>query len=169
MSEQTWKPLFRTPKSTVTKVLQSPAFIHSRKQAGVIVDDAGALRDLADAVETLNHADAPLAAIADRVAAAVTFLRCHADSLSTPSSAGQRVLPSDADADADAGDPVTAGAASVTRERLIVAALHYLVTPDDLVPDFRPGGYIDDVLLLSWVFGAAARVLEPFMPDDPDA
>jgi hypothetical protein len=167
MSEQTWKPLFRTPKSTVTKVLQSPAFIHSRKQAGVIIDDAGALRHLADAVETLNHADAPLAAIADRVAAAVTFLRCHADGLATAASAGQPVL--SFDAAAEAADPVTAGAASVTRERLIVAALHYLVTPDDLVPDFRPGGYIDDVLLLSWVFGAAARVLEPFMLDDQDA
>ncbi len=165
MSEQTWKPLFRTPKSTVTKVLQSPAFIHSRRQAGIIFDDAGALRDLADAVETLNHADAPLSAIADRVAAAVSFLRFHADSPRRGCEAGSETGSSEA----EAATRCTAGAASVTRERLIVAALHYLVTPVDLVPDFRPGGYIDDVLLLSWVFGAAAHELEPFMHDDPDA
>jgi uncharacterized membrane protein YkvA (DUF1232 family) len=49
-----------------------------------------------------------------------------------------------------------------------VATLHYLITPDDLVPDFRAGGYIDDVLLLSWVFGAAVNELAPYLPNDPD-
>lgn len=57
------------------------------------------------------------------------------------------------------------GAGSLARERLLVAGLHYLVTPDDLVPDFRPGGYVDDVLLLSWVFGAAVSELEPYLDD----
>jgi uncharacterized membrane protein YkvA (DUF1232 family) len=61
---------------------------------------------------------------------------------------------------------VPAAAASLARERLIIAALHYLITPVDLVPDFRPGGYIDDVLLLSWVFGAAVNELEPFLDED---
>lgn len=160
MSEQSWKPLFRAPKSTVTKVLQSQAFISSRRQAGVIFDDAAAVRELGEVVESLDLASAPLSTIADRVAAAVSFLRSHADALD----AAQEQRPGSS----EAGVP-QAGAASVTRERLIVAALHYLVTPDDLVPDFRPGGYIDDVLLLSWVFGAAAHELQPFLEEDLDS
>ena len=60
-------------------------------------------------------------------------------------------------------------AASVAaRQRLVVAGLHYLITPDDLVPDFRAGGYLDDVLLLSWVFGAAVNELAPHLADDSD-
>lgn len=159
MSEQSWKPHFRAPRSTVTKVLQSPAFIHSRRQAGVIIDDAAALRELGDVVESLDHANPPLSTIADRVAAAVGFLRFHADRLEAAP---------DQRSDGEEAQQVGAGAASVTRERLIVAALHYLVTPVDLVPDFRPGGYIDDVLLLSWVFGAAAHELQPFLEEDLD-
>jgi hypothetical protein len=158
MSEQSWKPLFRAPRSTVTKVLQSPAFHHSRKRAGDIVDDPAALRELADVVETLDHENAPLSAIADRVAAAVRFLRCRADRLAVQRDA------LDGRGGGEAAE-VPTGAASVARERLIVAALHYLVTPVDLVPDFRPGGYIDDVLLLSWVFGAAAHELQPFLDE----
>jgi Protein of unknown function (DUF1232) len=161
MSEQSWKPLFRAPKSTVTKVLQSPAFNHSRKRAGDIIDDPAALRELADVVETLDHENAPLSAIADRVAAAVRFLRCRADLLAARGGAvegaGTGIVRPAAE--------IPTGAASVARERLIVAALHYLITPVDLVPDFRPGGYIDDVLLLSWVFGAAAHELQPFLDE----
>nr|MBA2445446.1 DUF1232 domain-containing protein [Nocardioidaceae bacterium] len=52
------------------------------------------------------------------------------------------------------------------RERLLVAAMDYLITPVDLVPDFQSGGYIDDVLLLSWVFGAAFNELAPFLDDN---
>jgi uncharacterized membrane protein YkvA (DUF1232 family) len=149
VSDPSWKPLFRTPTSTVTKVLRSPAFLHARQRAAVTIDDASALRSLAVLVERLDHEHPPLSAVADRVAAAVRFLRGVADELES----GQRV-------------PVAGVAA---RERLLVASLHYLVTPDDLVPDFRPGGYIDDVLLLTWVFGAAVNELSPHLPDRPEA
>jgi uncharacterized membrane protein YkvA (DUF1232 family) len=91
--------------------------------------------------------DAPLSAVADRVVAAVRFLRATADAI-----------------DAGAGPPPQAA-----RERLLVAGLLYLVTIDDLVPDFRPGGYIDDVLLLSWVFGAAVKELAPYLDETPPA
>lgn len=40
--------------------------------------------------------------------------------------------------------------------------MHYLVTPLDLVPDFRPGGYLDDVLPIAWVCGAAVHELAPY-------
>jgi uncharacterized membrane protein YkvA (DUF1232 family) len=143
VSQQSWKPLFRAPKGTVTKVLASPAFLASREQASVIIKDPGALRALADTAEGLEYEDAPLSAIADRVVAALRLLRDRA-------------------AEVEAGlDPPAAGRDA--RVRLILASLHYLITPVDLVPDFRAGGYIDDVLLLSWVFGAASNELEPYL------
>lgn len=147
MSEQSWLPVFRSPRSTVTRVLRSHAFLTSRARAGVLVDDPGALRALADKVETLDHENAPLSAISDQVAAAVSLLRARADSL-------------------DARTEPDPGAGRATRERLIVSALDYLVTPVDLIPDFRAGGYIDDVLLLTWVFGNAVNELEPFLADE---
>ena len=164
MSEQSWKPLFRTPASTVTKVLRSSAFVASRERSRALMDDAAGLRELADVVETLDYENAPLSAIADRVAAAVRFLRATAERLETDPGPDGGSAPRQ---QPTAAEP--AAAAGATRERLIVAALHYLVTPVDLVPDFRAGGYIDDVLLLSWVFGAAVTQLEPYLVDEPDA
>ncbi len=160
MSEQSWRPLFRTPKATVTRALHSPAFAHSRERAWVIVTDPAALRELADVVEAMDHANAPLAAITDRVGAAVRFLRAKADRLdgSSPDSPQSRAVEPHP-------DPEESSVSSAARERLVVAGMHYLVTPVDLVPDFVAGGYIDDVLLLSWVFGAAANELEPFLDD----
>lgn len=150
MTEPSWKPRFRASQATVTKVLHSPSFNDSRECAAVIIGDAVALRELADVVEMIDKTDAPLSAIADRVAAAVSLLRANADRL-----------------DSDSLAPAS-GAGDAARERLVVAALHYLVTPVDLVPDFRVGGYLDDVLLLGWVFGAAVHELEPYLPGDPD-
>jgi uncharacterized membrane protein YkvA (DUF1232 family) len=152
MTEQSWQPLFRASASTVTKVLRSPAFLHARARAATVIESAGELRALADSVDTLDHENAPLSAIADRVAAAVRFLRATAEALE--------------------GRPTTTslpGASHAARGRLLVASLIYLVTPVDLVPDFRAGGYIDDVLLLAWVFGAAAQELEPYLAERPDA
>ena len=170
MTEQSWKPLFRTPRSTVTKILRSPAFVSSRERAASMIDDSAALLALANAVEALDHANAPLSAIADRVAAAVRFLRAAANrpagaavgSPDAPAHDRRPVEPQSSSKD------MTSPASQAARERLIVAALDYLITPVDLVPDFRVGGYIDDVLLLSWVFGVAATELEPFLEEDLD-
>src|SRR3954453_13020080 len=130
MTDQNWKPLFRAPKSTVTKVLRSPAFLHSRERSADIVDDADALRALADLVEGLDHANAPLAVVADRVVAAVRFIRARAKALDA--AAAPRHSTAD-DTELQPGGTPSAGA--VTRQRLLVASLHYLVTPVDLVPD----------------------------------
>lgn len=156
MTDPSWRPLLRTPKSTITRILQSPAFEMSRERAALIIDDATALRTLADQVEMLDHGDAPLSAVSDRVTAAIRFLRTRAKALAAgaaPTPVGSSAGP----------------AGSAARERLVVAALHYLITPVDMVPDFRAGGYVDDVLLLSWAFGAAVNELEPFLDADPDA
>jgi hypothetical protein len=155
MSEQSWKPLFRASQSTVTKVLRSPAFAHSRDYAAASVDDPVKLRALADRVEGLEYLDAPLSAVVEHVTAAVRFLRARADALD-----GGPSRPDDATGVRAPGD--------AARERLLVASLHYLVTPVDMVPDFQIGGYIDDVILLSWIFGAAHQQLEPFLEGGPD-
>lgn len=144
MTEPSWRPVYRAPRATVTRVLQSAAFLDARERAAGTLDDPVALRSLADAVEAVDTEDAPLSAIADRVAAAVAFLRAKAEGMPAANA-----------------EPPSPGRAA--RERLIVSALDYLVTPVDLIPDFRAGGYLDDAVLLSWVFGAAVNELEPFM------
>jgi hypothetical protein len=185
MSEQSWKPLFRTPTSTVTKVLRSPVFLRARELSADLVESPAELRTLADRVEALDHLDAPLSAVADRVFAAVRFLRATADRIEARAgTAGDGVDPAPERQDASrqaaaaggagssgssgAGSSGAASAGVAARERLLVASLLYLVTPDDLVPDFRAGGYIDDVLLLSWVFGAAVNELAPYLDEDVD-
>jgi hypothetical protein len=165
MSEQNWKPLLRTPTSTLTKVVRSPAFLHARERAASIIESPVELRALADLVQALDQANAPLSAVADRVSAAVRFLRTTADRLERDRSgatSGQAVAPRPE-------SHMSPAASVAARQRLVVAGLHYLITADDLVPDFRAGGYLDDVLLLSWVFGAAVNELAPHLVDDSDA
>src|SRR5687768_15476557 len=101
MTEQSWKPLFRSPRATITKVLRSPAFADSRHRAATIITDADALRALADRVESVDQTRMPLSTIADRVGAAVQFVRARADRLD--SAAG-----STAGADLSAGAAVDA-------------------------------------------------------------
>ncbi len=161
MTDASWKPLSRAPASTVTKILRSPAFLHSRERSTVIVEDPAELRALADSVEALDHTEAPLALVADRVVAAVRFVRARASRLDAVAAGVDDSLPA---AQSEAGLTPDAGVA--TRERLLVAGLHYLVTPVDLVPDFLPGGSIDDVVLLSWVFGVATSELAPYQLDE---
>ena len=163
MTEQEWKPLFRTPTSTVTKILRSHAFLRSRERSATIVESSHELRALADLVDTLDQSGAPLAAVADRVAAAVRFLRARAIRLD------DAAVPSQNSPDMTEPEDIGAPSAGIaTRERLLVASLHYLVTPVDLVPDFKAGGYSDDVFLLAWVFGVATNELTPYLSEDSE-
>lgn len=148
MDERAWRPLLRTPASTLSRVLRSAAFLHARERAATTVTSAADLRTLAALAEALPLHEPPLSTVADRVAGAVRFLRATADRLESGPTAPD-------------ADPRLAA-----RQRLVVAGLHYLVTPDDLVPDFRAGGYVDDVVLLAWVFGTAADELAPHAQDD---
>jgi hypothetical protein len=160
MTEPTWKPLFRTPTPTVTRILRSHAFLHSRERSAVIVESAEELRALADLVEALDHGSAPLAVVADRVTAAVRLLRARAESLDDTAARIDNGL-----AMTDPEDSGAPSAGVATHERLLVAGLHYLVTPVDLVPDFQAGGYVDDVFLLVWVFGVATHELAPYLDE----
>ena len=152
MTEQNWKPHFRAPISTLTRVVRCAAFLHSRECSAAIAEDPVELRRLADAVEALDHGSPPLSVVADQLVAAVRFLRALADRHEAAATTPTDCAP-------------TASAGILTRERLVVASIHYLVTPVDLVPDFHAGGYIDDVVLLSWVFGVAASELAPYATD----
>ena len=163
MTDENWKPLFRASTSTVTKVLRSHAFLHSRELSADIAENPNKLRALADSVETLDQRNPPLAVSADRVAAAVRFLRARAKELEGERGSSHNGSKA---AQPPTGHAPSAGVAA--RERLVVASLLYLVTPVDLVPDFQSGGYIDDVLLLAWVFGVATSELAPYLSEDPD-
>lgn len=160
MSEQSWKPLFRTPTSTLTRVLRSSAFLHSRARAAAILESPSELRSLADLVQALDYTDAPLSTVADRVAAGVRFLRSTADRHETDPEGGPRT-----DTVGKPPEERSPTASIAARERLVVASLHYLITPDDVVPDFRAGGYVDDVLLLTWVSGVAVNELARFLDE----
>jgi uncharacterized membrane protein YkvA (DUF1232 family) len=45
---------------------------------------------------------------------------------------------------------------------LIIVALIYFVAPLDLIPDWLPGGFIDDAALLAWVMQSIASDIHKF-------
>jgi hypothetical protein len=168
MAEDNWKPTFRSSGSTLTKVLRSPAFLRARERSTGILESPAELRALADQVESLDRTKAPLSAVADQVDAAVRFLRAKADAFKQQAPSRDVHTPQ-TELSAEAAQIGGAPAGVAARERLLVASLSYLVTPLDLVPDFRAGGYVDDVFLLAWVFGAASSELSPHVDDGTES
>ena len=57
-------------------------------------------------------------------------------------------------------DPHTTSITGKARLRLVVAALVYLVDVEDVIPDSRPNGLTDDVVLLRW----ASRMARAELP-----
>ena len=51
---------------------------------------------------------------------------------------------------------------STTSLILIVAALLYVVTPMDFIPDFLPAGFIDDVSIVVWAFRKLKKELDTY-------
>ena len=45
---------------------------------------------------------------------------------------------------------------------IIIAAIIYVVTPIDLLPDFMPPGLIDDISILAWAVKQAATELSRY-------
>lgn len=168
MAEESWKPTSRTSGSTLTKILRSPAFLRARERSTGIIESPAELRALAEQVESLDRSSAPLSAVADQVDAAMRFLRTRADALQGQARS-RDVHTSRTELTAEAASLGGAPAGVAARERLLVASLNYLVTPVDLVPDFRAGGYVDDVFLLAWVFGAASNELSPHSGDGSES
>nr|WP_279671563.1 YkvA family protein [Flexivirga meconopsidis] len=52
-------------------------------------------------------------------------------------------------------DERRAALAADPRPRVVIAALHYLVTERDAVPDWLPTGHLDDLLILQWATDVA--------------
>ena len=47
---------------------------------------------------------------------------------------------------------------SLHNKGLILFAIVYLLTPIDVIPDFMPGGYADDITVLLSALGSAGKV-----------
>ena len=45
---------------------------------------------------------------------------------------------------------------------IIVAAIIYVVTPIDFLPDFIPPGWIDDISIVAWALKEASEELEKY-------
>ena len=45
---------------------------------------------------------------------------------------------------------------------IVVAAIIYVVTPIDLVPDFIPPGFLDDLTIIGWALKQVASELERY-------
>lgn len=46
---------------------------------------------------------------------------------------------------------------------LSIAALLYILSPLDLIPDFIVGGMLDDIALLTWLYGNISEEIEQFL------
>lgn len=45
---------------------------------------------------------------------------------------------------------------------VILAGLIYAVSPIDLIPDFLPGGFVDDAVVIGWVLKTVHVELDAF-------
>jgi len=45
---------------------------------------------------------------------------------------------------------------------LIITALIYFISPVDLIPDWLPGGFIDDAALITWVMQSISSDIQKF-------
>ncbi|WP_427384385.1 hypothetical protein [Janibacter sp. G56] len=125
--------------------MTSGAFGRSRRAAERLMDDPAGLRRLAERAALKHLPDDGTDVRTDR-SAAVRLVRA----LSDQCIAGRRMVHR-------SRDSVTA----VARQRLVVAALHYLVERDDVIHDTLPNGSTDDLVILHEVFQMAEAEIAP--------
>lgn len=122
----TFDALGRDARGMIGKVLHSSSFARSRRAADVVSGDPRAEAALVAQVRDVID-DPALAEGRDLIEKALALV--------------VRPLP-------DAGSPIESA-----HRHLAVAALHYLVSVDDVIPDDRPLGSIDDLVVLRAVLG----------------
>lgn len=122
-----------TPEASI---VTSAAFRRARLQAERISTSAERLERLLDAVKTKSGEHLALRAPAARA------------DLDHVCSVVDAHLVGSAKARRQEQEPLSIAASA--RLRLVVAALVYLVDVDDVIPDSRPDGLTDDVVLLRW-------------------
>lgn len=115
----------------VRRLLQSEPFARSRHKAELIDGDPAATEELVDLVR-LRHVeeDTHLAPVAELVEESLAWL-----------------------VDPDVADDLSPS--MTARRRMAIAALCYLYDPDDVIPDDRRDGTIDDFVVLRSVLGRA--------------
>jgi uncharacterized membrane protein YkvA (DUF1232 family) len=132
-------------KAAITKVptphgatiRASKFFKKARKRAKKVIDDPKAMRKVAEeASRTANSRTGPFQAVLDDfrtlIRLVVAYSRGH-----------YRKIPPD-------------------QLAIVVAGLIYVVSPIDLIPDFLPGGYVDDALVIGWVIKTVRAELDAF-------
>ena len=166
-------------RSVVHRLLGSLDFRRSREASARIVDDPDSLRDLAETVRERGYDEGPLEPVADRIDAALNLIDDRAEQLDQARAGDPAVGPRSG---ASASTPAELSPARAARQRLIVAALHYLARPTDSAPHSdphadphgdpqprtEPRGAVeaDDVVVVSEVLGSAHADLEPYLGDD---
>lgn len=131
------------PRPTLDRLLASASFQRSRRAAARIADDASALVELLGQVAAHEFGIGQLPDISGGIDIdiACAVVEAHIDELASGTA-------DDGTAIADA------------RCRLVIAALHYLVDTEDVIPDRLPSGHIDDVVVMRW----ATRVARGEVP-----
>lgn len=121
----------------LSALLGSSVFARSRAVAHRIVHDAPGLRGLLGQVERKEFGGraAPDDAGQVHVDIACAVVEAHLEEMET-----QPFQQRDDHAQGH----------HLARVRLVVAALHYLVTEHDLVPDHHPAGHLDDLAVVRW-------------------
>ena len=51
---------------------------------------------------------------------------------------------------------------SIKKLSVVIAAIIYVITPIDLVPDFIPPGFLDDLTIIGWALKQVASELEKY-------
>jgi len=114
-------------------------YFHQRAQrrAGRFVRDPEALRRLAEEARARAERPGALRAILDRVLAGTRMARAYA----------------------------TGEYRAVRFDRVLMLAggLLYLVSPFDMIPDFLPGGFLDDAAVLTYVLRALNDEIDDFL------
>ena len=118
-------------------VYGSKYFATARKRAKKLIDDPKALRKVAEnASETASRRSGPFKPVIDDFRALVRLVVAY--------SRGQyRDIPPD-------------------QLAVVVAGLVYVVSPIDLIPDFLPGGFVDDAVAIGWVIKTVRAELDAF-------
>jgi uncharacterized membrane protein YkvA (DUF1232 family) len=129
----------RVPQPTEKEVSESRAFKRARTRAQRVVKDPDRMRQVAAEAsdKSIRGRLGPLDKIFDQVSAlirlVVAYARGHYRDVSNQSLV------------------------------LIVAGLIYFVSPVDLIPDFLPGGFLDDYAVLLFVLRRVSEELDAFI------
>ncbi|GAB96703.1 hypothetical protein KILIM_045_00340 [Kineosphaera limosa NBRC 100340] len=135
-------------------MLASLDFRRSRDASRAIVDDPASLRDLADSVRERGYEQGALEPVADRIDAALHLIDDRAEQLADAATQPMAVQK-------EAELPP----ASAARQRLIVAAMHYLTRRPQRRDDDPEGtADTDAVVVVTEVLGSAQADLRPYMP-----